>query len=65
MADTVLQITEDRSIARKVRDECGEFEASLTHLGTLKDAAEKLAAALPVAARSLASRSQSGSVATW
>ncbi len=47
MADTVLLITEDRSIAQKVRDACRELEASLTHLGSLKDAAEELAAAPP------------------
>ena len=47
MADNVLLITEDSSIAQKVRDACRELEASLTHLGTLKDAAEKLAATPP------------------
>ncbi|MFQ5591192.1 MAG: sigma 54-interacting transcriptional regulator [Phycisphaerae bacterium] len=47
MADTVLLITEDRSIAQKVRDACRELEASLTHLGTLKSAAEELAATPP------------------
>ncbi len=43
MADTVLLITEDRSIAQKVRDACRELEAGLTHLKTLKDAAKELA----------------------
>ena len=47
MADTVLLITEDRSIAQKVRDACRELEASLTHLTALKDAAEELAATPP------------------
>ena len=47
MADTVLLITEDRSIAQKVRDACREVDASLTHLAALKDAAEKLAATRP------------------
>ncbi|UCE59800.1 MAG: sigma-54-dependent Fis family transcriptional regulator [Phycisphaerales bacterium] len=47
MADTVLLITEDRSIAKKVRDACRETEAILTHLSTLKDATEELAATFP------------------
>jgi len=47
MADTVLLITEDRSIARKVRDACRELEASLTHLTALKDTAQELAATPP------------------
>jgi two-component system nitrogen regulation response regulator GlnG len=47
MADTVLLITEDRGIARKVRDACRELDASLTHLGTLNDATGELAAAIP------------------
>ncbi len=45
MVDTVLLITEDRGIAQKVRDACRELEANLTHLGTLKEAANELAGA--------------------
>ncbi len=47
MADTVLLITNDGGIVQKVRDACRELEASLTHLDTLKDATEQLAAAPP------------------
>ncbi len=47
MAGSILLVTEDRSIARKVRDACRELEASLTHLEKSKDAAEELAPALP------------------
>ncbi len=47
MADTVLLITEDRTIAQKVRDACRELDVSLTHLAAINDANEGIAAAPP------------------
>ncbi len=47
MSDTVLLITQDHRIAQKMRDACGELEASLAHFRTLKDAAETLVAKPP------------------
>ncbi len=47
MAETVLLITEDSGIVQKVRDACRELEASLTHVGVLKDAVSELSATPP------------------
>ena len=47
MADTVLLITGDRAIARKVRAACTELGADLTHLPSLEVAAKALADDLP------------------
>ncbi len=47
MSDSVLLITKDRSIARKVREACSDIEVSLSHLTESKDAAEQFAAAPP------------------
>jgi len=47
MSDNVLLITEDRSIAQKVRDACRDVDAGLTHLTAMKDAVEEFAAAPP------------------
>ncbi len=47
MSDSVLLITEDRGISQKVHDACRDVEASLTHRGSLDDAAVELAATPP------------------
>ncbi len=47
MADTILLISKDRSITRKVRDACEKLDAELTCVGKLADAEPTLADRLP------------------